>query len=416
MQIMKDEELLKVELKLSFDFFWETANIDKNSKGFGLIPDTTKNMTVCSIASVGFGLSAYVIGVERGFITKDAAVKRIIGTLKTLYNNVDHYKGFFAHFVHMNDGSKYKKTEYSTIDTALLINGMFTCQTYFNNDEINSLSKAIYDRIDWLSFVKTRGNKKVFAMSYNPEKDGDYRDDSSSDGYIFSWHMMAEQLMMYFQAAANDNVSQELALDLYFGFDRQVGSYHGENIVFSPGASLFIYQFSHAWFPFQDYNDLYGFDWFKNSKYAILANREYCAHNKKYPSQTNLVWGLSACYAPNGYVVSGALPHDIRLESNRDGDGTIAPYAILASLPFIEKEVKQSMNYIYETYPESFGKYGFVDGINLEQNWFSNEYLGLDKGVTLLMIDNYFHGTTWKYYEENELIQKAIVKLGFTKK
>jgi hypothetical protein len=413
---MKDNELLEFELKKSFDFFWETANTDEESKGFGLIPDTTSNMDRCSIAAVGFGLSAYVIGVERGFISKEEAVKRVAGTLKTVFENVPHYKGFFAHFVYMKDGMKYGKTEYSTIDTSLLVNGMLTCETYFKNEEITKLSKLIYDRVDWIDFVKTKDGKKVFAMSYNPEKDGSYRDGSNSDGYIYSWHMTAEQLMMYFQAAGNDNVSEELALDLYLGFERQVGSYKGRNIVFSPGSSMFIYQFSHAWFPFQKYVDLYGFDWFENSKHAILANRKYCELNEKFPTLTNLIWGLSASYAPNGYLVPGALPSDVRNVPNNDGDGTIAPYAILASVPFIDEEVKQSANYIYEKYPQSFGKYGFVDGINLECNWFSDEYLGLDKGIALLMIDNYLYGTTWKYYEENDIIQKAIKKLRFRNK
>ena len=181
---------------------------------------------------------------------------------------------------------------------------------------------------------------------------------------------------------------------------------------------MFIYLFNNAWFDYRKHVDHNGINWFEHAKRAIYANREYCINrSEEYLNEYN--WGLAAGDTPNGYQVYGASPMNEQTSERMENDfeGTTQQYAILGSLPFHPKIVEKSVEYLYNDYPESFGKYGFSDGMNLKDNqaWFCPNYLGLDKGITAIMIDNYYYGTTWKYYQRSELVQKAIKRLGFRK-
>lgn len=144
----KLDKILELEQKGCFRFFWEQANTDPKSSGYGLIADITIEPGRASIASVGFGLSAIIIGVERGFITYDQGYERALGTLNTLLKNVDSYRGFYAHFVDINTGEKWAGSEYSTIDTAIVLNGAITAGEYFGG-AVKDLVDDIYGKIDW---------------------------------------------------------------------------------------------------------------------------------------------------------------------------------------------------------------------------------------------------------------------------
>jgi len=411
-----EKTVIEKELKHAFNFFWHEANKDRQSKGYGLILDRTNNKELSSIASVGFALSVYIIGIERDYITAEEGMKRIKGTLHTLLNNVPHYKGFFVHFANMIDGSRYKKSEFSTIDTAIVLNGLITVESYFEQDsDIQSMSKAIRNRVDWEHFTFDYQGKKMFRMAYNPDLDGDYA--PGKDGWIYQWHMPAEQLMMYFLAAGSKNVDETLARSLYFGFERFTGGYQDYQFVYTPGGSLFTYQFSHAWFDFESYVDSKGFDWFENSKKATLANREWCInHQAQFKTLHQNAWGLTACDHPYGYAAFGTPPFGWDKSSQTiNCNGTIAPYGPISSIIFTPKESFDAMQYFYNEHPKLWGKYGFKDAYNLEEKtpWYSEDYIGIDKGITCLMLDNYLYKTTQNYYMKHDAIQKAIKVLGF---
>lgn len=409
---------LEKELYHSFLYFIDEANADEQSKGYGLILDNSKNRHMASVAAVGFGLSAYVIGVENGYISYEVALKRVIGTFKTFLTNVDQYEGFFIHFADVETGKTYKKSEYSTIDTALFLNGAITCDSYFDDETVHSLFNQIYDRVHFEHFVKEYQGKRVFHMAYNPTEDGDYRHKSNSP-WIYQWNMYAEQLMLYFLAAGSDRVSSDLAIDLYHGFDRNKGQYGLYEYVYSPPNSLFIYQYSHAWFQFQDYLDDNQFDWFENSRLATLGNRAFCIdHQHEYPTLNEKAWGLTACLTPLGYRNQHVLPNDLN-KHEPYAMGVLPPSGAIGSMPFTPIESMEVLDELFNVYPEAFKKHGFTDGILKQADgslWICDEYIAINKGITVLMIDNYLHGTTWKYYMKHPIIQKAIQKLGFIRK
>ncbi|MDF2699487.1 MAG: hypothetical protein K0Q49_1043 [Haloplasmataceae bacterium] len=417
MMSVKNYKILELEAKACFNFFWDgkNTNTNKESKGYGLVIDRTNRKDHSSMASVGFALSSYVIGVERGWITYDEGLERVVGTLRTVVKNVPHYKGFLSHFVLMETAERHRKSEYSTIDTSLVLNGALTVDSYFNNEEVHTLVKELVERVDWNFLVFEFKGKTTFRMAYNPDRDGAYANGNA--GYIYQWDMPAEQLMMYFLAAGHNEVNEKTAWNLYNGFNRYSGGYKQYQFIYTPGGALFTYQFSHAWFDFSQYVDAHGFDWYMNTRNATLANRLYCIDLKdKFKTFNENSWGLTACDHPKGYAAFGPEPLGWdNIELRQLGtNGTVAPNGPAGSVPYAPVECIDALEYMYNTHPKLWGEYGFKDSYNLEHEpWYCDVYLGLDKGITLLAIDNYLHGTTWKYYMMHPVIQKAIKVLHF---
>ncbi|HEX8683816.1 MAG TPA: glucoamylase family protein [Ardenticatenaceae bacterium] len=405
------QALLHNELRGSFDFFQAFTNLDPASKGFGLTVDSTKAPHIASIAATGFTLSAWVIGVERGYMSYEKARDITRRTLDTLLHRTSHHRGFFAHFLEMASGERRGKCEYSTIDTSLCLNGVITVGAYFQDAEISEMAQELLDRVDWDFIIFEKDGKTLFRMSYNPDKGGDYVE--GAPGFISQWDMAAEQKMMYFQAAPR--LDPTVARKLYAGFRRDTGSYKGEPIIFNPGGTLFAYLFSEAWFDAARYMDPDGVDWFENTRRAILANRAFCLeHASEFKTYGENSWGASAGDSPWGYDVSGAPPSFHEPEPN----GTVSIYSAIASLPFTPELVLDMMRHLYQNHPQSWGPYGFYDAYNLDASpaWYSHSLYGIDKGCSMLMIENYLSGLIWDVYTNSATIQKALSTLGFTKR
>lgn len=409
---MNIEEILASELQGSVNFFYDFTNRKNGSSGYGLTVDTTKKPDRSSIASVGFALTAWVIAAERGLIDYKEALEITRQTLHTLIHHADQHRGFFAHFLNMEDGTHYLECEYSTIDTALCLNGVITAAAYFNDTQIKEMGECLLERVDWRYLTCfTDGGKALFRMAYNPNRNGDYT--NGCPGFICQWDMSAEQKMMYFQAAPY--LEPDLARKLYQGFSRDIGYFEGQPIIINPGGNLFAYQFSEAWMDFQNYIDPDGVDWFNNTKLAALANRRFCVENSKtFRTYHANSWGLSCGDSPWGYSVCGSSPCLMTPYHN----GTISIYSAIASLPFIPEHVKNMMNHLYANQPQTWGKYGFYDSYNLDHHppWFSRAIYGINKGCSMIMIENYLSRLIWDTYTNSPFIQKSLSILNFSKK
>ncbi len=396
------------ELRGSFDFFHDFTNLDPASRGFGLTVDSTRKPHVASIASVGFALTAWIIAVERGYISRAAALDITRGTLHTLYQHASHNRGFFAHFLHMESGERFRKSEFSTIDTGLCLNGVITVAAYFQDEEIGQLAMQLLERVDWNFIIFERDGKTLFRMAYNPEKGGDYV--HGDPGFISQWDMAAEQKMMYLQAAPY--VKSALANALYHGFRRDIGMFDGQELIVNPGGTLFAYLFSEAWLDTARYLDPDGVDWFQNTRLAALANRNFCLeHANKFSTYHEKSWGASAGDSPWGYDVSGAMPC---LRSPKP-NGTVSIYSALSCLPYIPELALEMADYLYREHPKAWGKYGFFDAYNTSVNppWYSQALYGIDKGCSMLMIENHLTGLVWNTYTNSPFIQNALSILGF---
>jgi hypothetical protein len=390
------------ELKGCFDYFWHEANTDKNSPGYGLIRDKNKKgaESMASIASVGFGLSAVVIGAERGYITKAEARERIVGTLKTFLYNAEHSRGFFYHFLNMKTAGKYEGFHdcASIIDTSLFLNGAITAAEYFKG-EAEELLNEIYRRVNWQVYYDAGNN--WFYMGYDPN-------DKELGGGRGQWDMYAEQLMQYILSTASETFPVQP--EVYYGFRRDLGSYGGYRFYNSPGGSLFTHQFSHGWYDFRDVTDRDSINWHDNSVTASKAARQYCIDNPKgFKTWHANAWGLTACQGPEGYRGYGSPPFHPNI---RDcNDGTIPPCGAIGSVIFTPDESLAALDYYY-TVPGLAGKYGLNDAYNQDKDWVCDFCIGIDKGISIIMLENALSGMIHELYMGNEWVKRGAERIG----
>ena len=396
------DTLLLKELKASYHFFIKEANVDSKSRGYGLIKD--KDMyadEIASIASVGYGLAALVIGANRNWISYPEAYKRASKTLDTFLNYVEGKNGFYYHFVNIHTGKREWNCEISIIDTAIFICGAILVGEYFQG-QVKQKAEELYKRVDWEWYRNKESN--YFYMGYKPET-----------GFWGHWDMYAEQLMLYVLGVASP--TYPIQKTMYDDMKKEKCTYEGiKDIIYTYCGTLFTYQFSHAWIDFRDRKDENGIDWFENSKKATIANRTYCIKNKdRFKTFGEDSWGLTPCLGPKGYSGEyGAMP--ALADVDKQNDGTVSPCGAAGSIVFTpELSIKALENY-YNYYPKLWGKYGFIDGYNLENGeWYSKEVIGIDKGISMMMIENYLSQLLWKHFMKNEYIQKGLEILNIKK-
>ncbi len=393
-------QIVEDEMKGSFDFFWEQANTTPGSSGFGLVRDRYPGSeSIASIASTGFGLTAYLIGINKGYITEQEGYERVSQTLDTLLA-MDREEGFYYHFVDIESGKRAWESEVSSIDTSILMMGVLSVGEYFGG-EIGEKAYQIYDTVNWPWFLDD--NRQMFYMAYRPEK-----------GFEGHWDFYAEQLMMYVLAAGS--VTHPVDEVPYYTFTRHVASYgDGEPFIHSWFGSLFTYQYSHAWIDFRDYVDREGVNWFDNSIKASLAQYNFAVDmDSKYETLGPNAWGLTACDGPNGYNGRYGAPPSGFDNQQHYVDDTIAPCAAIASMIFTPKQSEQALQN-YASIPELKGKYGFYDAYNLTEVWFDSDVIGIDKGITLLMLANAENNFVYEIMMQNETILNGLSKLQFVK-
>jgi hypothetical protein len=422
-------EYSRTELKKrSFDFFWELADSVNYQ-----IPDRFPSFPFSSIAATGFGLSSYMTGVENGYITRDQAAQRVYKTLSVLWNlpqgpdsiGISGYKGFFYHFLTPNKASRYKKVELSTIDTGLLMAGILSTQSYFDNQndevetEIRALSDSLYRRVDWKWMMKENGK---MSMGWHPEK-----------GFIENdWHGYNEAMVLLILAMASP--TYPISADSWSKWCEtyQVDEfYNHKNIQFEP---LFGHQYSHIWIDFREIKDSFMLvnndDYFNNSVKASLSNRAYCLANPNgFEGYGVDSWGLTACDGPANtkinidgkeiqffdYRARGASSFNIV------DDGTISPTAAGGSFVFTPLESEHCLKSLWNNhYVNLVGPYGFKDAFNLTyktkefpNGWFDFEYLGIDQGPIVLMIQNHETELVWNTMKKNTYIVNGLKKAGF---
>jgi hypothetical protein len=420
----------------TFRYFWDLAGPEN-----GLIPDRWPTPSFSSVAAVGFGLTAYPIGAERGWITREQARDRVLTTLRFLADakqgpepaGVAGHKGFFYHFLDMKTGARFEQVELSTIDTTLLLAGALFCQSYFDRDtpeetEIRSIAETLYRRVEW---NWARPEPPRVSMGWHPEK-----------GFIdYEWIGYNEALILYVLALGSPTHPIDPADWEAYTSTYQWATFYGQDHVnFAP---LFGHQYSHVWIDFRGIRDPYmrgkGIDYFENSRRATLSQRAYAIDNPgKFVGYGENVWGLTACDGPfdgdleiDGrkihfmtYAARGAAHGEIR------DDGTIAPTAAAASIAFAPEVVVPAIEEMHRRWgTHLYSKYGFLDSFNPTLTremktqhgrvvpgvgWFDGDYLGIDQGPIVAMIENHRTGLVWETMKRNPHIVRGLRRAGFT--
>jgi len=393
-------DVIEFEMRGAFDFFWEQANTDANSAGFGLIRDRYPGSEgVASIASVGFGLTAILIGISRGYITHQQGYERADKTLDTLLA-MERVEGFFYHFVDMKTAKRVWNCEVSNIDTSILLMGVLSVGEYFGG-EIKVKANRIYDDVNWRWYFDE--SRDQFYMGYKPE-----------EGFFGHWDFYAEQLMLYILAAGSNTYPVDVAA--YYGFTRHYAKYgEGKPFIHSWFGSIFTYQFSHAWIDFREYTDREQVNWFDNSVEASLAHVNFAtAMEHKYETLGPSSWGLTACDGPQGYSGLYGAPPSGYDNKQHFIDDTVAPSGAIGSILFVPQQAQQAMLHYY-TIEQLKGRYGFYDAYNLAQDWYATDVIGIDKGISILMLANHQDGFVHGIMMKNEHVLEGLNRLQITR-
>ena len=411
----------------TFGYFWQLAD-----PRTGLIPDRYPTRSFSSIAATGFGLTAYVVGADRGYVTRDDAARRTRTTLEFLGQlpqgaaaaGVAGHRGFFYHFLHLDSGLRYRQVELSTIDTALLLSGVLCCQTFFDGqteDEarIRELADRLFRRVEWDWFLRPSGR---LSMGWHPER-----------GFLpAEWQGYNEAMILYLLALGSPTHPIPASSWQRWADTYQWRTYYGQaHVNFSP---LFGHQYSHMFVDFRGIQDAYmrqkGIDYFENSRRATLSQHAYASDNPhRFRGYSADVWGLTACDGPENatrpwgteqlrvhtYWARGASALAVR------DDGTLAPTAVGGSVPFAPEICLPTLRKLWEEYEPLIGEYGFRDAFNLSlgfdpdtaSGWFDVDYLGIDQGPILIQLANHQHGAIWNLMKRNGYLVQGLRRAGF---
>ncbi len=436
-----DPEIVELE-KRTFDWFVHVTDRER-----GLTPDRWPSQSACSIAAVGFALTCWPVGVVNGWMTRAEARARTLNTVRFFHvapqgpdaRGMTGHKGFFYHFIDMETGHRRGTSEVSTVDTTLLLGGMLFAAQWFDGEdadevEIRRLVQAIYDRIEW-DWVVVRPNR--IAMGWRPER-----------GYTpADWNVYNEGMLTLLLAIGSQThpVPASVWEEWCSVYDRSWTDKHGPlHLHFAP---MFGHQYSHMYVDFRGIQDPWmretsqrlgrPFDYFMNSQLAVQAQRTYAIRNPGgWAGYDTHIWGLTACDGPGNFRQDirnrerQFWAYSARGPGERD-DGTIAPTAAMASFPFAPDDVTDCLKSMKARYGQAiYTELGFLDSFNPtltersgelargrivpEIGWVDDDYLGIDQGPIVVMIENHRSDLVWSRMRREPNLRRGLERAGFT--
>lgn len=416
--LMTDEEFLNMVQRSTFRYFWDWG--DPNS---GIARErwqpSEKDVTN-TIGGGGFGVMSILVGIHRGFISREQGAERMWKIVNFLANKIDKFHGAFPHWF---NGATGKVVNFGIqnggdiVETAFMIQGLLAARQYFNQqnsteEQVRDLITQLWQDVDWEFY---RNNSSGLYWNWSPTMGFNF-----SDTFIF--HGWNETLITYILAIASPtkavtvtpssfyrsgwgNSDQIEKLRLYYTYLLYVGS--------SYGGPLFFTHYSFLGFDPRNKKDIYT-NYFTHNTNQILVNRQYCINNpKSFVGYGENNWGLTASYSIPGVDYTAHEP-------NND-NGTISPTAALSSMPYTPQESLETLKYFYRTFGSKlWGEFGFKDAFNLtfssvgvQGEWFSDGYLAIDQGPIICMIENFRSGLLWNLFMANPEIQPALDAIGF---
>ena len=416
---------LEILQRVTFDYFLHETN-----PANGLVIDKTAPDWPASIAATGLALAAYPVGVERGFLSRAAAVERTLTTLRFFWNSphgpeVDAtgYRGFYYHFLDMQTGRRAWQCELSTVDSTFLLAGALTAGLYFDEDkpdelEIRTLADALYQRADW-QWAQNGG--ATVTHGWKPES-----------GFLsYRWEGYDEALLLYILGLGSPTYPlPERAYAAWASTYRWEHCYGFDYLYAGP---LFTHQLSHIWIDFHGIQDAFmrakGSDYFENSRRATYVQRQYAIDNPlKFAHYGKHCWGMTASDGPGVDTINVAgierrfFDYVGRGVPYGPDDGTIAPWAVAASLPFAPEIVLPALEYcIHELKLTESNRYGLKASFNATYpatsghplGWVSPWHFGLNQGPITLMVENYHNGLLWRLMRRCPYIVSGLRRADF---
>ena len=414
--------------RLQHDAF--TYFVQKANPLNGLILDKSHDEWPASIAAVGLALAAYPVGVERGFMTRAEAVARTLTTLR-FFEDAPHgpeadatgYQGFYYHFLDMKTGRRAWRSELSSVDTAFLLAGMLAAAHYFvqhtaDEHAIRTLADALYRRTNWQWM---QNGEAAVSHGWKPEK-----------GFLrHRWHGYNEAMILYLLGLGSPTFP--LPEESYRAWASHYKWKSIYNIEFLYAGPLFTHQLSHVWIDFRGIRDAfmrdYDLDYFENSRRATLIQQQYAIRNpRRFTHYNEWCWGITASDGPgpatlqldgierrfHDYIARG-VPYGL-------DDGTLAPWAVIASLPFAPEIVLPTIQYFERIRLKEAHRYGYSASFNPtypsqpahEYGWASPYHFGINQGPIVAMIENHLSGLVWTLMRACPYLVTGLRRAGFT--
>jgi hypothetical protein len=415
---MTDEEFLDMVQRATFRYFWDWGDPTSGVARERWHPDESDKTN--TIGGGGFGVMAILVGIERGFITREQGAERMFKITDFLANKIDKFHGAFPHWF---DGTTGKVVNFGSqnggdiVETAFMIQGLLAARQYFDQqnsteEQIRNLITQLWQGVDW-NFYRNNSSSGLWwnwspTMGFTGDTFIFHGWNETQIAYILSiaspTHAVTLPALSFYRSGWGNN-GQIAQLRQLYGYLLYVGS--------SYGGPLFFTHYSFLGLDPRNKKDQYT-NYFTHNRNQSLVSREYCKSNpKKYNGYGENSWGLTASYSIPGV---GYTAHD----PNND-NGTISPTAALSAMPYTPNESIAALKHFYRTHGSSlWGNFGFRDAFNLTFSskgvlgtWFSDGYLAIDQGPIIVMIENYRSQLLWNNFMANPEIQTALTAVGF---
>jgi hypothetical protein len=419
-------ELLEPLERDSFNYFLHHADT-----ATGLVPDKSDCPGwPASIAAVGLALAVYPGGVECGFMTRDEAVHRTLQTLR-FFANAPHgpqsdatgHRGFYYHFLDLPSGRRAQGCELSSVDSAFLLAGMLAAAAYYQRetaeeDEIRRLADALYRKADWQWM---QNGQATLSHGWTPER-----------GFLpYRWNGYDEALLLYLLGLGSP--THPLPEESYQAWSSTYRWKRVYDIELLYAGPLFIHQLSHVWVDFRGVRDRFmrdhDLDYFENSRRAALMQQQYAIRNpRQFELYGELCWGITSSDGPGprtlrvkgvervfyDYIARGA-PYG-------PDDGTLAPWAVVASLPFAPEIVLPTLQNYDRMHLKEAEEHGYKASFNptfpaepeSEYGWVSPYHFGINQGPIVSMIENFRSGFLWALMRQCPYLVTGLRRAGFT--
>ncbi len=417
---LTDNQLMDKVQQQSLKYFWDFAEPNsflgrERYHEDNIYPDNDKH--VVTTGGSGFGLMTILVGVDRKFIPRQEAVKRLTHIADFL-EKADRFHGAWPHWINGETGKVVpfgkKDNGGDLVETAFLVQGMICVREYFKNG--NQEEKALAAKMDklWKGVEwnwYTKGGQKVLYWHWSP---------------TYGWEMnfplegYNECLITYVMAAASPNYS--IDYDTYKKGWTRNGTYLSDkekyglpmyvkhNGAEEYGGPLFWTQYSYLGLDPRNLSDQYIKNYFDLNRNQVLIDYKYCVENPKgWKGYGKNYWGLTAGYSRNK---DGGVGYDAHFPQN--DHGVITPTAALSSMPYTPKESMAFLRFLYEEKPNFIGQAGPYDATSINFNdWFTPRYLAIDQGTIAPMIENYRSGLLWDLFMNAPDIRAGLKKIGF---
>ncbi|WP_430973601.1 glucoamylase family protein [Sunxiuqinia rutila] len=413
---LSDTQLLDTIQYQTFQYFWEGAEPNSGMARErihmdGVYPQNDQD--VITLGGSGFGVMAILVGVERGYITREQALERYQRIVDFL-GKADRFHGVWPHWLEGKTGKvkpfSKKDDGGDLVETAFMIQGLLTVAEYFeggNDAEMQLVAdiNQLWEEVEWDWY--TKGGEDVLYWHWSPNYGWDMNMPVS--GYN-------ECLIMYVLAAASPTHAiqpeayhkgwaQDGAISndtVYYGLNTVLNFYGNVN---EPTGPMFWAHYSYLGLNPKGLSDKYGDYWQLNQNQAMIHYKYAVDNPKGFEGYGEKQWGFTSSYSVDGY--SGHRPGN--------GDlGVISPTAALSSFPYTPKESMQMLRYLYAEADSLVGKFGPYDAYSVTADWSLPRYLAIDQGPIPVMIENYRSGLLWNLFMKNEDVQRGLDRLGFS--